>query len=139
MKIANKKSYFYVVVCSAFLLILGIQCKDSVTNPPPFSGPLELLYPKGGSGQSFKVGQPVLIKWSIHDRSAITSVEIDYSLDGGKTYNANSLATNSFPYPDTTYNWTPTVDQVSNKFILKVKNYEPPYQHDVSASFVVTQ
>jgi hypothetical protein len=127
------------------LALLGIitaffvfaQCNNSTNPQQAFTGPLELLQPKGGSGQSFKVGDPVTIKWSIHDQNQIGSVVIVYSLDSGKTWGANSLAINSFTYPETTYVWTPTSLQKSDQFVLKVREYNTASINDKSAPFVV--
>jgi hypothetical protein len=119
-------------------VLLFVTCNNS-TNPPPFTGPLELLQPKSGS---FKVGDHVTIKWSIHDRSRIGSVAINYSRDNGKTWadsllGENLIGDSSYTYPETTHVWTPTDLQKSNQFVLKVREYNDRTIYDKSASFVV--
>jgi|WetSurMetagenome_2_1015567.scaffolds.fasta_scaffold190689_2 hypothetical protein len=120
----------------AVVALASVTCKNNVA-PPPFTGPLELVQPKGGSGQSFKVGESVLVKWSIHDQSKIGSVRVDYSLDNGKTWSANPLFDNSYTFPETTRVWTPTAAQESNEFVLKVREYNDPTIYDKSAAFIV--
>jgi hypothetical protein len=100
----KRNSILFLVIGTAF--ILGTHC-NSGTNPKPHVvGPLELLYPKGG--ESFKVGDTIRIKWSIHDQSQVGSVGIKYSLSGGAPWNVNLLGPGSFTYPDTSYLWTVT-------------------------------
>ena len=127
-----------LITGSALLLVI-VGCNSS-TNPPPFSGPLELLYPKGGSGQSFQVGQPVQIKWSIHDKTQIGSVGIKYSLDNGKIWSTTPIGNGSLSFPDTTYSWVPTADQISNQFVLKVYEYQNEATiNNKSVAFIVHQ
>jgi hypothetical protein len=121
---------------AAVVALTTLSCKNNVA-PPQFSGPLELLQPKGGSGVSFTVGESVLVKWFIHDQSKIGSVRVDYSLDNGKTWSANPLFDNSYTYPETSRVWTPTIAETTSQFMLKVREYNDPTIYDKSAAFVV--
>ena len=145
----NSKTYprfgLIMLVLTGAVLTLT-QCKSNTgTNPTP-PPPLELLYPKGG--QSFKVGDTVLIKWSVHQPQNIPSVGVSYSLDGGKTFPTYQvLGTGSVAYPDSTLRWIVGQEDVSSQFILVIWEYEsqclsgslscPSPYHDKSSSFVV--
>jgi hypothetical protein len=102
-----------------------------------YSGPLELVYPKGGSSRSFTVGDTVMILWSIHDKNQISSVGIRYSLDSGKTWAQNSIGGTSFSYPDTSYKWIIDSTKASNQFVLKVYDYMTTSIFDKSAPFII--
>jgi len=137
MKLNSKHTILGALIAASVVMLVTIGCKSSGPTNIPFSGPLELLYPKAG-GLSFKVGDTVHVKWSIHDHDQITSVELMYSTDGGKTLNPNSIASKgSFIYPDTTYAWTPTAAQVSTQFILIARCYTDHSLKDQSAPFNV--
>jgi hypothetical protein len=138
------------------LILLGVagaiaaftQCKSDTPTTPVTHPPLELLYPKGG--ESFKVGDTVPIKWSVHEPQNIPSVGISFSKDGGKTFPTTQIIGNgSVAYPDTTFKWVIDNEYVSEKFILVIWEYEgqclsgssacsSPY-HDKSAQFAVRQ
>jgi hypothetical protein len=141
MEKEQKRGFWLTIWITAVMLATITNC-DKGTNPPVFTGPLELLQPKGGNGKSFKVGEPVTIKWSIHDQSKIGSVALNYSLDGGKTW-VDSLKREyviysfSFTYPETTYVWTPTDAQKSGQFVLKVREYDDRAIKDQSAPFII--
>ena len=129
------------------VLNFSMQC-DNGTNPPDPVGPLELLYPKG-SDESFKVGDTVIIRWSIHDQSRVQAVGMSYSLDGGKTVTNNQIIGNgSVTYPDTTYRLVIDSRFISDSFVLVIWEYnercltglscgDKPY--DKSAPFQVSQ
>jgi hypothetical protein len=104
-------------------MLTGMQCKG---NGPvePAQRPLELLYPKGGSGQTFKVGDTVRIRWSIHDVNAVKGVGVSYSLDGGATVKATQIiSTKQSTYPDTTLLWEIDESYISDKFVLVIWEY----------------
>ena len=122
------------MIGACFILI---QCNNA-TNPPPPPPALELIYPKGGSGQSFQVGQTITIVWSIHDQNQVGSVGIEYSLDGGKTWGVFPELTHSFSYPDTSYQWTIDAAYASDEFIIKVYEYINNYPTDASKPFTIT-
>ena len=111
------------VICA---IVIATQCKSS-TNPPPPPPTLELLYPKGG--QSFKVGDTVLIKWSIHDTNQVKSVGISYSLDNGRTFPGTQIIPSdtgshgSTTYPDVDCRWIIGARDTSNQFILCIWEY----------------
>ena len=130
------------------VLNFSMQC-DNGTNPPdPQVGPLELLYPKG-SDESFKVGDTVPIRWSIHDQSKVQAVGMSYSLDGGKTVTNSQLIVNkSVNFPDTSYRWVIADRHVSDQFVLIIWEYQDGCltgssscvaPHDKSAPFKISQ
>jgi hypothetical protein len=122
---------------------------DSGNNPPPPPPPgdLELLYPKGGSGQSFRVGDTVNIRWAIHDTVETRDIGLSYSLDGGKTVPGTQLISNhSISYPNTTYQWIIDSIQKSDEFVVCIWRYSETCisasptctsPHDRSAPFIV--
>jgi hypothetical protein len=122
------------------------QCNGDTGNTPVTHPPLELLFPKGG--ESFKVGDTVTIKWSVHEPQNIPSVGISYSKDGGKTFPTTQIIGNSsVAYPDTTFKWVIGNEYVSDKFILVIWEYNgqclsgssncTSTYHDKSAQFTV--
>jgi hypothetical protein len=148
MKNRTYRRFSLIILGLAGVILMLQECKNDggiTPTPPP---PIELLYPKGGSGQSFKVGDTVTIKWSIHERDQVTSVIIAYSKDGGKTGSTTQIIGNgSFAYPDTTFQWTIDKQHVSDRFVLVILEYNSncytgsstcsnPY-HDKSAAFVI--
>ncbi len=149
MKEKNSRRSGYILLGLVCMIFNTMQC-DKGTNPSPTpKGALELLYPKGGSGQSFKVGDTVTIRWSIHNTDSVVQVGISYSLDDGKTVPTTQIiAGHSFSYPDTTYQWIIGSEHCSDKFILCIWEYNSScftassscrYPHDRSASFIVRQ
>jgi hypothetical protein len=119
--------------------IFGTNCNSGTNPPPPVAGPLELLFPKGGSGQSFNVGDTVMIKWTIHDKSQVGSVAIKYSLSVDSNWSVNDIGDKSFSYPDTSYLWAITATYTSNQFALKIYEYNNHTPCDSSARFVIRQ
>ncbi len=132
----KKNANILSVIVTVFML--GCLCEKN-TNPTSFMGPLELLQPKGGESFKVGVGESVTIKWSIHDQNQIGSVIIDYSIDGGKIWSVNSITDHSFTYPETIYVWIPTASQISNQFVLKVREYDDRTINDKSDPFTVHQ
>jgi hypothetical protein len=150
----NKKNLMqagkaFIGLSCAFLFFF--QCKSGTETQPTPPPTLELLYPKGG--ETFKVGDTVTVKWTIHDQTAFKAVGISYSLDSGKTVPTTQLILNpkppfgSFTYPDTMYTWVIDSLYISNKFVLVIWDYNGacisgsskcsnPY-HDKSAPFVI--
>jgi hypothetical protein len=116
------------------LFALSIGCNNSTNPPPTPPGPLQLLHPTGG--ETFKVGQAVTVQWKINDSTQLSTVEVDLSIDSGKTF--LSIFDHSFPLDITTTAWTPTQDQVSTGCVIKVKSYIPPYLPDKSGIFTVS-
>jgi len=115
------------------LIALMMNCNNSTNPTPPKT--LQLLQPTGG--ENFKVGQSVTVRWKINDLTQISSVEIDMSIDSGKSY-PFTIANGTIPSSITDTVWIPTADQVSNKCILKIKSYTPPYVPDQSGIFTVS-
>ncbi len=132
----KKRNFIFAVLTGAGALLTA-TC-DKATNPPP-PPVLELLFPKGGGNQSFKVGETVTIRWSIHDRDQIGSVGIPYSLDGGKSWSKFYIGNDSFIYPDTTCQWTIDSTYISDKFVLKIFEYTNHTPADSSAPFVISK
>ena len=139
---------FLTLAGTAILLSFPMLC-DNGTGPSDPPGPLELLYPKGGNNQSFKVGDTVTIVWSIHNQNLVQSVGMSYSLDGGETVTTMQLIHNkSVIYPDTSFRWVIEGRHVSKRFVLIIWEYDGqcltglscddrPY--DKSAPFKISQ
>jgi hypothetical protein len=141
----NPRCFLTFMVLAGALTTL-IQC-NSGTNPLPPPPTLELLYPKGGSGQSFKVGDTVTIRWSIHDTVETRDIGLSYSLDGGKSVPGTQLIfDHSISYPVTSYRWIVKSSQVSDQFVVCIWRYSETCitasptcmsPHDRSAPFIV--
>lgn len=139
----QRLSLIFLGMTGAFLIFT--QCKSGMEPTPP--PPLELLYPKGGSGQSFKVGDTVNIRWAIHDTMETRDVGLSYSLDGGKTVRGTQLIyDHSISYPNTTYRWIIDSIQKSDEFVVCIWRYAETCisasptctsPHDRSAPFIV--
>ena len=97
--------------------------------------PLQLLQPIGGI---LKIGQPVIVRWKINDLTQIASVVIQLSIDSGRTF-PFILVDHSIPTDTTTISWTPTIDQVSSKCVIKVIEYTNPSIYDKSGVLIVEQ
>ncbi len=107
-----------------FIGLIPMLLCDNGTSPPS-TRPLELIFPRGGGGQTFKVGDTVTIKWKINDLSKVNDVGISYSLDGGKTVTGTQIIGNgSIAYPDTSYRWIITDRFVSDSFVLIIWEYK---------------
>jgi hypothetical protein len=121
----------------------GTTSWSTVWSFTSFSGPLELLYPQGGSGVQFHVGDVITIKWTIHNLDVITDVELRYSLDSGVTWPStqviNKIGGASFSYPDTTRVLTIDSTLVSKKFRFRVNRYNDQTLNDKSAAFTITR
>jgi hypothetical protein len=105
-----------------------------------FSGPLELLYPRGGAGVTYKVGDIVTIKWTIHDLNQVNAIVMAYSLDSGVSWPSRQIINVTTTYPDTTSLWVIDSNCVSTKFRLKVYQYgEQGSLYNKSAVFTITK
>jgi len=129
-----------VSACALGLILAACMQCDKGTNGTTFSGPLELVYPKAAT-TTLHVGDSVTIRWSIHDTNQISSVEVLYSLDSGATWPSTQVLSTagSQSYPDTTLGWKVTSNQVSTKFMLKVRDYNNTSVLDKSSAFTVAQ
>jgi hypothetical protein len=148
MKIKTYRRFSLIILGVTGVIMMVQECKkDTGANPTP-PPPLELLYPKGGSGQSFKVGETVTIKWSVHEPQNMSSVGLSYSKDGGKTFPTTQiLGTGSVSRPDTTYQWVIDKQFVSDQFVLVIWDYDgqcisgspncSSKYHDKSAAFAI--
>jgi hypothetical protein len=116
------------------LLALSMSCNNSTNPPPTPPGPLQLLHPTGG--ENFKVGQAVTVQWKINDATQFPSVEIDLSLDNGKSFPL-TIMNHSLPQDTTEIFWMPTVDEVSTQCLIKVKGYGTSI-YDKSQAFTVS-
>ena len=126
----------YCILAAGLLITACIQC-DKGTNPPPFNGPLELVYPKAAN-TTIHVGDTVQIRWSIHDTNQISSIEVRCSLDSGVTWPSTLvIGTSSHAYPDTTQTWIVSSSQISNKFVLMVRDYNNRAIYNNSSAFTV--
>jgi Developmentally Regulated MAPK Interacting Protein. len=127
---------FKALSIASFLGIfaMSIGCNNSTNPPPTPPGPLQLLHPTGG--ETFKVGQAVTVQWKINDATQISSVEVDLSIDNGKSF--SPLVNHSLPPDTTTITWTPAVDQISTTCKIRVKNYIAPYFPDISGTFTLS-
>jgi hypothetical protein len=128
----NKFSALCVASMLGFMT-LTTNCNNS-TNPSP-PKPLQLLQPV--AGKTFKVGSPVTIQWKINDSTKISTVEVDLSIDSGKTF-PMTIGDQSFLPETTSITWTPTQAQASTGCVVKVKSYVPPYLPDQSGIFTVS-
>jgi hypothetical protein len=144
-----RRSGFILLAVAGALLALA-QCNDT-GNTPTTHPALELLFPKGG--ESFKVGDTVTIRWSVHEPQNIPSVGISYSIDSGKTFPGTQIIGNdtlnhgSIAYPDTDCKWVVDKSHISTGFVLVIWEYYgqclsgspkciSPY-HDKSALFSI--
>lgn len=138
MKISNA----LVLGC---LLLAGLGCK-SATTPAP-QKPLELVSPKGGGGQVYKVGETVTIQWRINDASKISSVGIKLSLDNGNSWcrrfppDTNcidvDLELQAISPPATSFAWKIDSNQVTQQAVIKVYEYQNHNLFDVSSTFSI--
>jgi hypothetical protein len=129
---------FKALSIASFLGIfaLSIGCNNS-TNPPPTPlKTLQIIYPVGG--ENFKVGDSVRVKWKINDLTKISSVQVDLSIDSGKSFPIN-IGNGSIPPSITDTIWVPTAAEVSTKCIIKAKSYtDPTIYYDKSGVFTVS-
>ena len=127
-----------LALASGLLVAACMQCNNS-TNVTKFNGPLELVYPKAAN-TTLHVGDTVKIRWSIHDTDQISSVEVRYSLDSGVSWPSTQyIGTSSQTYPDTTLFWVVASNQVSTKFVLRVRDYNNTAIFNNSSAFTVAQ
>jgi Bacterial Ig domain len=113
----------------------AMNCNNSTPNNPTPKPTLQLLAPIGG--ESYKVGSTVNVRWTINDKTKVSSVKLELSTDDGVLYAV--LANKSFSYPDTSYSWTVDSTQVSSKCLIMISDYVDRSITDQSKEFTVTQ
>jgi len=125
---------FKVLCIASFLglLSLSMSCNNSTNPPPTPPKTLQMIYPAGG--ENFKVGDSVRVKWKINDLTKISSVQVDLSIDSGKSFPIN-IGNGSIPSSIADTVWVPTV--ASTKCIIKVKSYTDALINDKSGVFTV--
>jgi hypothetical protein len=97
--------------------------------------PLQLLQPLGGT---FKIGEPVMIQWKVNDSTQVESVMIEISIDSGRTFPI-VIGDHSIPIDTTFTSWTPTINEVSSRCVIKIMEYANPSIYDKSGMFVIDQ
>jgi hypothetical protein len=112
------------------LLTLSMSCNNGA-NPPPKT--LQMIYPVGG--ENFKVGDSVRVKWKVNDLTKIASVQVDLSIDSGKSFPIN-IGNGSIPSGIADTVWVPAA--ASTKCIMRVKSYRDPLIKDFSGLFTVS-
>ena len=112
------------------LFALSIGCNNS-TNPP--KKPCQMIYPAGG--ENFKVGDSVRVKWKVNDLTKIASVQVDLSIDNGKSFPIN-IGNGSISSSIADTMWVPAA--ASTKCIIKVKSYQDALIYDKSGVFTVS-
>ncbi len=65
--------------------IIANGIADYITNSDPIAPTVSLTTPDGG--ETVAAGLPTNIDWSASDNVAVTSVDLDYSIDGGANWN----------------------------------------------------
>jgi hypothetical protein len=134
-------------MCRSMILGMAIVCGvmmtvvcDNGTEPadvPVSTKILELLQPQGG--ETYKVNQTVLVKWRINDATKVSSVGVKLSIDSGKTFPGMITVNGSVFPPTAEFSWTITADQVSDKCVVKVYEYNGEATiNDRSATFRIT-
>jgi hypothetical protein len=141
-----KKAMFSMVIAVlSIVLFVAAGCGDDSTKPKPVvPRTITLLSPKGGPGDSTRVGDTVTIRWTLHndnpDSAKFGSLGITGSTDGG--VNFIGIVTLSVP-TDTpvwtsSFRWPIDGGRNSNQFVLKLYEYQnnsPSF--DQSAPFVI--
>jgi hypothetical protein len=129
------KAILLIIAALGGFSIFAIGCKsDPVVVAPP--KPLVILAPKGG--EAYKVNQTVQVQWQINDKTKIGSVQIDLSLNRGKSFPI-TLANHSFPTDTTEYAWKIDTSYHSDSCIMRVKEYNTTSINDLSGVFSISK
>ncbi len=94
----------------------------------PASAIIKVTQPIGGADQIVRADTGVTIEWT---SSKVTTVNIEFSLDGGSSFTSIAGATN-LPATDRTYKWIPSPGTASTKAMIRIYDPSAPSIADTS-------
>ncbi|MFM8178590.1 MAG: hypothetical protein ACKOAG_05335, partial [Candidatus Kapaibacterium sp.] len=83
---------------------------------PPVNATIKVTQPIGGADQIVRSDTGVSIEWT---STKVTNVNIEYSLDAGKTFTAIASAVN-LPATDRFYKWMPPAGVRSTQTLIRI-------------------